>query len=159
MITRLVAPDTERIYDDEIGRFVEGSAIPCHRCGVCCERWQPLVSCEEVRRLAEYLEIGEATFLEGYTTCYPLDDAQRLLQQRNGACVFLRYEGEGRSLCSVHPVRPDICRSWTASLDRRECVDGLGRFGASDMLIPMQVVYGARDERDAFMETIRGEGR
>ena len=27
-------------------------------------------------------------------------------------CIFLRYDAEGSSLCTVYPVRPMQCRTW-----------------------------------------------
>lgn len=156
MITRLSAAGSERIFDDEVGRFVEASVIPCHRCGVCCERWQPLVSGAEIERLAAFLGVGEAFLLERFTESYPLDDAVRLIRRQGGVCTFLRYDPDGRSSCSVHPARPEVCRSWTASLDRRECVEGLGRFGGSAELIPIHAVYSEQVERDRFAATVRG---
>ena len=148
----------ERVFDGEVGRFVEASAIPCHRCGVCCERWQPLVSGEEAARLAAFLGVEVEAFLAEYTAAYPFDDAVRLLRREGRGCVFLGRDEGGRSLCTVHPARPDTCREWTASLDRRECVDGLARFGAG--AVPLAVVYPDEDERAAFAAVVRGrEGR
>jgi len=158
MITRLSAPGRERIYDGEVGRFVEASAIPCHRCGICCERWQPLVDESEIARLARFLGIDAAAVREVYTQEYPFDDSARLLRRQEGACVFLRREPDGRSLCSVHPARPEICRSWTASLDRRECVDGLGRFAAPAALIAIAAIYDQVPDRVAFECAVRGDG-
>jgi Fe-S-cluster containining protein len=155
MITRLTTPDVERIYDDEVGRFVEKSAIPCHQCGVCCERWQPLVTDAEIDRLAGYLLTDAVSLRESYTAAYPFDDSVTLLRQVDGACVFLRREPSGRSLCAVHPARPDVCRSWTASLDRRECVDGLGRFDPRATLVPITVVYESEGDRTAFATAVR----
>ncbi len=156
MIIHLTAPNVERIFDDEVGRFVEASAIPCHQCGVCCERWQPLVGDDEIERLAAFLGQGVESVREAYTELYPFDDSTRLLRQRQGACIFLTREASGRSRCSVHPARPDICRSWTASLDRRECIDGLGRFATDAVLIPIAAVYEAAGDRDAFAGVVRG---
>ncbi|MGD9889992.1 MAG: YkgJ family cysteine cluster protein [Dehalococcoidia bacterium] len=155
MITHLSTPDVERIYDGEISRFVEASAIPCHQCGVCCERWQPSVTDEEIERLAGFLRIDAASLRDSYTVEYPFDDAVRLLGQTDGACIFLRRQPSGRNLCAVHPARPDVCRSWTASLDRRECVDGLGRFAARATLVPINVVYDQQADRDAFAAVVR----
>ena len=158
MITRMVTDRGERVFDGEIGRFVEGSAIPCHRCGVCCERWQPLVSTEEAARLAAFLRIGVEPFLDEYTSSYLFDDAFRLLRRKGEGCVFLGRDETGRSLCTVHPARPDACRDWIASLDRRECVGGLARFGAG--AVALTVVYPDEDERAMFAAVIRGrEGR
>jgi Fe-S-cluster containining protein len=156
MITRLHAPGHDRIFDGEVGRFVESSAIPCHRCGVCCERWQPLVTPEEVARLAIYLDVPVHEFYEAYTERYPFDDTARFLRRTDGACVFLQRDVEGRSSCAVHAARPDVCRTWTASLDRRECVDGLSRFGSTDDIVLIPVVYPDTAERARFATVVRG---
>jgi len=158
MISRLLAEGVERIFDGEIGRFVEASVIPCHRCGVCCERWQPLVSADERARLARFLDLSPMQFAHEFTTAYPFDDQLRLLRRVERGCVFLAYEA-GRSNCTVHPARPDSCRDWTASLERRECVDGLQRFdgvGGPAQIIPLVAVYPEREERAAFVRVIRG---
>ena len=156
MITRMLMADGERVFDGEIRRFVEASAIPCHRCGVCCERWQPLVSQNEAVRLAGFLGISTESFLVTYTTPYPFDDAVRLLRREGAGCILLRRDDGGRALCSVHPARPDTCRDWTASLDRRECTDGLARFGAG--VVPVAVVYPDEAKRAAFAGVVRHGG-
>ena len=158
MITRIRGPLGERIYDDEIGCFVEAGMIPCHRCGVCCERWQPLLGAHEVERLAAYLTITGDEVVTRYTEPYPFDDVSRLLRHEDGGCIFLRRDGDGRSSCSVHPARPDACRAWTASLFRRECVAGLARFGDGAVLLPA-TLYADDDERREFMRVARGRGR
>jgi Fe-S-cluster containining protein len=158
MMTRMIMVGGERLFDGEVGRFVEATAIPCHRCGVCCERWQPLVSSEEAGRLAAFLGISLEDFLTAYTAPYPFDDDLRLLRREQAGCVFLGRDETGRARCTVHPARPDTCRQWTASLDRRECLDGLDRFGAG--AVPLAVVYPNEAERTAFINVLRGpEGR
>ncbi len=156
MITRLQSALGERVYDAEIGRFVE--AIPCHRCGVCCERWQPLVSEAEVERLSAYLGVTVGEFLERYTTLYPLNDAVRLLRQEGAGCVFLRHDEDGRSACAVHPARPDACSGWTASFARRECVDGLRRFGEPGNVVPLAALYPEAEERRVIAGIVAGTG-
>ena len=156
MITRLYGPSGERVYDHEVGQFVEACLIPCHRCGVCCQRWQPLVTTAERERLAAFLALSPDDVTAAFTTAYPFDDDARLLRHENGGCVFLRWEEDGRSACAVHPARPDACREWTASLARRECVDGFGRFGSADALVPLTVLYPDQDERLAFERVARG---
>lgn len=154
----MIGQTGERVYDGEVGRFVETTAIPCHRCGICCERWQPLVAEPDVARLSAFLHLRPEDFLRQYTTAYPFDDEVRLLRREGSGCVFLRRDDDGRSACAVHPERPEICRDWTASLDRRECVDGFARFGSPGTLIPLHVVYPDADERLAYGTVVRGEG-
>src|SRR5215207_1304696 len=109
MITRMITGRGERVFDGEVGRFVEATAIPCHRCGICCERWQPLVSGREADRLATHLDLQIEEFVETYTTPYPFDDTVRLLRREGDGCVFLRRDKAGRAACAVHPARPDAC--------------------------------------------------
>jgi Fe-S-cluster containining protein len=158
MITRMRGPLGERVYDGEIGRFVESGLIPCHRCGVCCERWQPMVGVAEIERLATFLGIDGAELTARYTEPYPFDDETRLLRRTDGGCVFLQRDGTGRSLCSVHPARPDACRAWLAALDRPECVAGLDRFAAGD-LVSVITLYPDEEERRDFVRTMRGAVR
>jgi Fe-S-cluster containining protein len=158
MITRILAAEGERVYDDEVGRFVD--EIPCHRCGVCCERWQAPVSEAEAARLAEWLGLPVERLIEQYTERYPFDEGIRLLRHEGGGCVFLRREADGRAGCAVHPARPDTCRTWTASLQRRECIDGLDRFGGA--ILPLTVIYPDAEERDRFADVLgveRGDER
>ena len=158
MITRIVTAERERIYDGEIGRFVEASAIPCHRCGICCERWQPLVSPDEAARLAGHLGMDAEAFTAAYTEPYPFDDTVRLLRREEHGCVFLGQEDDGRAACAVHPARPDACRNWIASLDRSECVDGLAYFGAAGAVLPVSQLYPDDADRAAFTRVARGHG-
>ncbi|MGH2583688.1 MAG: YkgJ family cysteine cluster protein [Dehalococcoidia bacterium] len=158
MITRLFSADGERVFDGEIGRFVEAAVIPCHRCGICCERWQPLMSDADIDRLAGHLGMTRGRFIEAYTTSYPFDDEVRLLRRDGNACTFLRRDESGRASCAVHEARPVACRAWTPSLERKECLDGLKRFGSIDVLLPITTVYPDEEDRDAFAGVIRGGG-
>ncbi len=137
-----------------------GPPLPCFRCGICCERWQPLLSDEDVARLAAWLRVTPAGFHERYTLPYPLSD-ERLLRQEQGACVFLRYDDSGpvrRSACAVHPVRPAVCRAWDAGLDKRACVQGLDRFAAADGCMALPVLYPDPAEQGAFLAAARAHG-
>lgn len=123
-----------------------GPAIPCHRCGICCERWQPLLTRAESERLAAYLGLSPAAFEAAYTQPYPLDDERRLLRRVDGHCVFLRYE-ERRTTCTVHPARPQACRDWQPGLSRTECLEGLARFAGPGGLIRLEDLYPDAAER------------
>lgn len=157
MISRLFAETGERIWDGEVGQFVERTAIPCHRCGVCCERWQPPVTAAEEQRLAAFLDLAPEQVHADYTVAYPFDPDIRLLRREGRGCVFLRYDADGRTSCAVHPARPDVCREWTSSLSRKECIDGFRRYGADGELVPVATVYPEADERAAFTRVTRGD--
>lgn len=146
MRIRLKAPEIERSYDTQLGRFTDDESIPCFCCGECCRRWQPLVSSDEAERLAAFLGLAMREFLEKYTRPYPLDDEQFMLLERGGGCVFLQQDARERWLCSVHPARPQPCRDWDASLLRSECLQGMRVSRTSEeLLIPLPLYDDPRD--------------
>lgn len=154
MRIRLIAADRRRSYDTQLGRFTDAEAIPCHRCGVCCRRWQPLLSRPEAERLAQHLGLTLEVFLAEYTRPYPLEEDAHLLDQRDGGCVFLRVE-DGQAACAVHEVRPQACRDWDASLRRDECLDGLRlEATAGGLLLPLRLYDDAGDSA-AFVRHLR----
>lgn len=110
-----------------------GAPVPCFRCGVCCVRWQPLLSPQEVRRLAAALGLSPRSFSRRYTRAYPLRRGWRQLLATAQGCVFLAWQG-GVSACTIHTVRPQVCRDWQAGLDRRECLQGLRAFPGPPLL-------------------------
>lgn len=134
-----------------------GPAIPCHRCGLCCERWQPLLTRADRERLAAHLGLSVATFEVAYTQPYPLDDERRLLRQENGRCVFLRYEGQ-HTTCTVHPARPQACRDWQPGLSRKECVEGLARFADAAGLIRLEDLYPDEADRQEALRALAPPG-
>ncbi len=154
MRIRLIAADGERSYDTQLARFTDAEAIPCFRCGVCCRRWQPLMTRPEVERLAAFLGLDAARFIEEYTRPYPLEEEAYLLNQRDGGCVFLGADERGRSLCTVHGARPQACRDWDASLLRKECLDGLGEMTAGGLVLPLPL-YDDPADAEQFLRHLR----
>lgn len=127
--------------------------IPCHRCGVCCMRWQPLLTPADAATLAAQLGLRIADFHARYTLPYPFDDQERLLQQEAGSCIFLAWEADGRSTCTVHAARPAVCRAWGAGLEKRECRDGFARALRADGRLELAVLYPEREDQATFLET------
>src|SRR5207245_5444159 len=104
--------------------------IPCFECGVCCMKWQPLLSPEELKKVATELGQSTRTFNRRYTRLYPLKKGHRqFLTGDTGGCIFLKPGDQGRYLCSIYESRPQICRDWKAGLDKRECLEGAARLG------------------------------
>jgi uncharacterized protein len=138
----------------------EPTPIPCHRCGVCCERWQPLLTPVDAERLAGHLAMTLEQFLREYTSAYPFDDEQWLLRREGAGCVFLRYEDSGvrRASCAVHAARPDVCRGWAAGLDKKECVRGIERFANAAGVVALDVLYPSEAERTEFESVRRRAG-
>lgn len=128
MIVRLVTRDgTERTFDTVLAAFIDGTAIPCFRCGLCCQRWSPELSAEDADRLAACLSLSTDAFLERYARPYP--GGGHVLRHTEEGCLFLTRDTDGRAACAVYNARPNACRAWQASLARRECRDGLALGG------------------------------
>ena len=65
-----------------------GDIFSCRRCGECCRGYGgTYLSAAEVVRIADYLGISAERLLSGY-------------------CIFWRR------LCTIHPVKPRMCRAW-----------------------------------------------
>src|SRR5262245_14741477 len=108
--------------------------IPCFQCGVCCMKWQPLLSPAEIRRLASDLGLTVRIFKRRHIRPYPLRRGWGMLTTgATGGCTFLAFEA-GRSFCTIYEHRPAVCREWGAGLDKRECVTGLARMGDGALL-------------------------
>jgi Fe-S-cluster containining protein len=156
MRIRLTAAGTRRSYDTQLRRFTDDEAIPCFRCGVCCQRWQPLISRPEADRLAAHLGMDVGVFLGEYARVYPFEEETGQLKERDGGCVFLEFT-DGRAGCKVHAARPQACRDWDASLQRKECIDGLRTSpGAAGVLVPLPL-YDNADDFESLCGHLRGE--
>src|SRR5579871_3311608 len=80
----------------------------CQRCTACC-RWpgQVRLSDEEITRMAQHLGLSEHDFIQRYTRLRQDRHGLALMEQPDGACIFL--EGEN---CKVQPVKPQQCRDF-----------------------------------------------
>lgn len=88
-----------------------GPALPCFRCGICCERWQPLLTAADAGQLAAALGLDLPAFHAAYTSPYPFSDEERLLRRgADGACIFLRWEGEPHPPAPSHAGREQDVR-------------------------------------------------
>lgn len=77
----------------------------CRRCGDCCRGYggtylQP----REVEAIARFLGLSEAEFLARF--CSRSGGRPILAQRADGYCVFWDR------LCTIHPVKPRMCRRW-----------------------------------------------
>lgn len=80
----------------------------CQRCTNCC-RWPGFVRIDDrdVRDIAAFLGLGEGEFIQNLTRLRPNRDGLALIDQPDGACIFL----EGRD-CRIQPVKPAQCRDF-----------------------------------------------
>ena len=129
-----------------------GIPIECFRCGVCCIRYQPQLTSEEIETIAGELGISTSDFLSRYAQS---TNVGYLVRQSEKGCVFLIWEEDGaRASCSIHPFRPEPCRNWAASLSRSECREGLGRLKANDQIMLAKELYSSQEAVDRFCENL-----
>jgi hypothetical protein len=77
----------------------------CRMCGDCCKGYGGTYLREtDVAAIAAYLGIDVAEFKSAY--CESSGSKTILAQQPNGYCVFWN------NLCTIHPVKPRMCRQW-----------------------------------------------
>ena len=80
----------------------------CERCTNCC-RWpgDVKVSDAEISAIASFLKMKQDLFIEKYTRLRSDRRGLSLIDQPDGACVFL----DGQD-CQIQPVKPDQCRGF-----------------------------------------------
>ena len=92
--------------DRILRRIAEGieEQIDCTVCANCCKVATVRVADRDVERLARYLRIKPAKFLEEYTA-ESEEEGTVLRRDEKAGCVFL----EG-TLCTVYDARPETCQ-------------------------------------------------
>ncbi|MFW5759133.1 MAG: YkgJ family cysteine cluster protein [Bacteroidota bacterium] len=80
------------------------SKINCLECANCCRGLGPRITLSDIKRLAAFLKIKEADFMQKYITSDEDDDY--VFQQI--PCPFLMED----NYCSVYPARPKACRQY-----------------------------------------------
>lgn len=80
----------------------------CQRCTNCC-RWPGFVRIteDEVHSIASFLKIDEYEFIQKYTQLRPNRTGLALVDQVDGACIFLKNND-----CSIQQVKPQQCRDF-----------------------------------------------
>ena len=86
-------------------RFQPADIFQCTRCGDCCKGFGgTYVTAAEIKAIAAFIKIDADEFLVKY--CQISCQRPVLVQGQNGYCIF--WDG----LCSIHPVKPRMCRLW-----------------------------------------------
>ena len=82
----------------------------CRRCGACCRIKDGIVrvSDGEIKRIAEFLGMGEAEFIAKETELSPDRRSLVLKNAPDGACAYLTPD----NLCRINSVKPDTCRTF-----------------------------------------------
>ncbi|MFO8049405.1 MAG: YkgJ family cysteine cluster protein [Desulfosudaceae bacterium] len=77
----------------------------CRMCGDCCHGYGGTYLTEsDIERIAAYLSIPPGRFVDQY--CTSSGSRLVLAQSENGYCVFWKEK------CSIHPVKPRMCKDW-----------------------------------------------
>ena len=99
-------------------------SMECIRCGICCTRYQAIVSLDEVQQIASYLGISMNEWVKLYSEPRWHSHKNYLILHVNAACIFLKYAGK-ISYCDVQPVKPSCCYDWIPCPENKECREGL----------------------------------
>ena len=87
-----------------------GMGFICRRCGACCRTKDGIVRVgeAEIARIAAFLGMDEAEFIEQETELAPDRRGLMLHSRQDGSCAFLTDD----NLCRINPVKPDKCRTF-----------------------------------------------
>jgi Fe-S-cluster containining protein len=87
-------------------RVTPEALFTCRQCGDCCRGFGgTYVSESDIEVIARYVKAAPERFLVRY--CQPSGSRWVVGQGANGYCVFWRD-----GLCTIHPVKPRMCREW-----------------------------------------------
>jgi Fe-S-cluster containining protein len=77
----------------------------CQRCGNCCKGYGgTYLTGAEIDNICRYLGLGREQFLRHY--CQLSGNKPLVAQGENGYCIFWDQ------LCTIHPVKPQLCQKW-----------------------------------------------
>lgn len=77
----------------------------CQKCGQCCEGYGgTYVTDSEIDAIQRFLGLDRESFIRFY--CQISAGRLLLAQAQNGYCIFWDQ------LCTIHPVKPHMCRKW-----------------------------------------------
>ena len=125
--------------------------IPCFRCGICCIGPRIQLTLVEARRISDNLGIPWQEFEDIYIDPLWLGGNRFLLRQSNGECVFLKHEeGRYKSSCMIHEFRPFSCISWTPSLFRKQCQEGLTKYWGLELSPSLKLLGPEEMTRDFY---------
>ena len=77
----------------------------CQECGDCCKGYGgTFITEKEIETIAAYIHTDPDTFVENY--CQISGGKRILAQVEDMYCIF--WDG----LCTIHPVKPRMCKTW-----------------------------------------------
>ena len=102
---------------------MSGKKFECLRCGECC-RWEGYVhvSAREREKIAAFLEVPVAKFVDEYCRPTTTRRSLSLIEKEDGSCIFLR---DDTNECVINPVKPRQCMgfpgNWSFSGYEKYC--------------------------------------
>ena len=107
---------------DKLGLGAETKS-GCRACGCCCEAFGGFLRASK-SDLERWEELGRDDLLAhaGQTGWLWLDPETG---QRLPRCPYLLRNNEDQALCSIHEIKPDICRAYPTEAIGRRCVCGV----------------------------------
>jgi Fe-S-cluster containining protein len=77
----------------------------CRQCGDCCRGYGGTFLADgEIDVIARFLDLDIDKFISDF--CQVSGQRPMIAQGKNGYCVF--WDG----LCTIHPVKPQMCKKW-----------------------------------------------
>jgi len=77
----------------------------CKKCGECCKGYGgTFVTDKDIKAIAAYINSDPADFVKNY--CVLSGNKPVIAQGKNGYCIFWD------KICTIHPVKPRMCRAW-----------------------------------------------
>ena len=83
----------------------ESDLFTCKQCGDCCKGFGGTYLAEtDISAISAYLGVSASELLDKY--CVLSGNRPVLAQGSDGYCIFFSRN------CSIHPVKPQMCRKW-----------------------------------------------
>lgn len=77
----------------------------CRRCGSCCQGYGgTYLTDAEIENICRYLGLDRDRFIGNY--CQFSGSRPLVAQGKDGYCIFWDQ------LCTIHPVKPQLCQKW-----------------------------------------------
>lgn len=142
-----------KTLDGKETTVAEQAPVPCFRCGICCARYQPPLTNDDIDRIASAMEISRLKCIAKYAVKVPIKEGYLLRHAKEG-CVFLAWDADRRARCTVYRARPKACREWTPSLAKPECTEGLARIKSKGRIVVPKELFSSSEERREFRQSL-----
>lgn len=77
----------------------------CQKCGKCCQGYGgTFLTDKDIQSISQFIRTDPSDFMEKY--CRMSGNKPILAQDSKGYCIFWKRH------CTIHPVKPRMCREW-----------------------------------------------